>query len=66
MDVAGAKHPLAAVERSAGNAFQCDGRRLHQPHFTSFFVNETIDASADTEDLAAEWHEFGVDREPPV
>jgi hypothetical protein len=34
IDATGAKHPLAAVGRFAGNAFQYDGRRPAKPlHF---------------------------------
>ena len=66
IDAAGAKHPLAAEERFAGNAVQHDGRRLHPPHFSVLFVDETFDTGADTKDLAAEGHELGIEPKTSV
>jgi hypothetical protein len=66
MDASGTKHPLTAVERFAGDALQHDGRRLNQPHLSCPFVDEAIDARADTENFAAERYELGIEVEAPV
>ena len=66
MDAAGTEHPLTAIERFAADAFQDNRRRLHPPQLSGLFVHEAFDAGTDAKDLAAEWHEFGVERETSV
>jgi hypothetical protein len=66
MDAARTEHPLAAIKRFAADAFQDDCRRIHPPQLSGLFVHEALDAGTDAEDLAAEWHELGVEREASV
>src|ERR1700716_2579810 len=66
MDAARTEHPLAAIKPFAADAFQDNRRRLHSPQLSGLFVHEAFDAGADAKHLAAEWHEFGVERETSV
>src|SRR5882757_1559625 len=66
MDAARTEHPLTAIKPFAADAFQDNCRGIHPPHLSGFFVDEAFDAGADAKDLAAERHEFGIERETSV
>src|SRR5215475_111411 len=65
-DAARTEDPPAAIKRFAADAFQDDGRRVHPPQLSGLLVHEAFDAGADAKDLAAERHEFGIERKTPV
>src|SRR5262249_46766684 len=66
MDAASTEHPSTAIEGLAGHPLQDNRGRIHSPQPPGLFVHEALDASADAKGLAAERHEFSIERETSV